>query len=96
MLWAAGESPEGFGSWEGAFVLKLADGGYAFVFGWCDTTGWGCQDDAYLYRFADHPTPEQLRAAWADEMGASDFPRDGDQDPADLNRWVQGEVQVPN
>lgn len=32
-------------------VFRLVDGTFAVYTGWCDTTGWGCQDDA---RFTFH------------------------------------------
>ncbi len=71
-----GRSPEGFASWEGGFVLKLRDGRYAYLTGWCDTTGWGCQDGAEM-RFAD-------------SLEGLGLPDDVDWDhyPADLNRWI--------
>ena len=31
-------------TWTGGFVLKLKDGRFAYLTGWCDYTGWGCQD----------------------------------------------------
>jgi hypothetical protein len=35
--------------------VKLKDGSFAYVSGWCDTTGWGCQDGARITRFAQEP-----------------------------------------
>jgi hypothetical protein len=45
------DSGEGdlFAEWDGAGVFRLADGRYVSAWGWCDTTGWGCQDDADLF-----------------------------------------------
>lgn len=40
------DSPEGYGSWEGWCVVLLKDGRWACLEGWCDTSGWGCQDNA--------------------------------------------------
>lgn len=73
---AWGRSPEGYGSWEGGFVLKLCDGRFAYLSGWCDTTGWGCQDGAEL--------------TFADSLEGLDLPNDVEWDvaPADLNLWI--------
>lgn len=30
--------------WSGGFLLELKSGKFVYVSGWCDTTGWGCQD----------------------------------------------------
>lgn len=38
--------------WNGGFILRLKDGRIAVVQGWCDTTGWGCQDGV-IEQFAD-------------------------------------------
>jgi len=36
---------EGYlGDWDGCVVVRLNDGRYAACSGWCDYTGWGCQD----------------------------------------------------
>lgn len=32
------------GEWSGGFLLLLRSGKYVFMTGWCDYTGWGCQD----------------------------------------------------
>jgi hypothetical protein len=34
-------SEEGYGEWSGAVVVRLKDGRYAALSGWCDTSGWG-------------------------------------------------------
>jgi hypothetical protein len=44
-LWA--ESPEGYGSQDFFAVARLADGQFAVSEAWADTTGWGCQADAW-------------------------------------------------
>jgi hypothetical protein len=88
---AVGCSPEDFGSWEGGFVLELRARRWAFLFGWCDTTGWGCQDGAYLAFFRDEPTIEQLEVAWLAKM-SSQMPRDWAEDPIDLNLWLADAV----
>lgn len=38
-----------YAEWEGYLVARLADGRYIGVVGWCDTTGWGCQDAADVF-----------------------------------------------
>jgi len=59
------------GEWSGGFVVELADGQFAHVTGWCDYTGWGCQDGA---SFTLHATLGEIepKPYW-------------DKEPADLN-----------
>lgn len=82
---AWGESSEGPGcEWSGGFVLRLADGQFAYVSGWCDYTGWGCKDGAHVtvgptiegldIKSSDHRQPKS-KDSWDDE-------------PVDLNRWI--------
>jgi hypothetical protein len=80
--YAWGRSPEGYGSWEGGFILELKDGRFATIEGWCDTTGWGCQDGVTVTFKEDGPHPWETKDL------------DGDPLPADLNRWVKGEFDV--
>jgi hypothetical protein len=91
-----GWSPEGYGSWEGGFVCHTRTGKpWLFVFGWCDTTGWGCQDGAYTAEFDREPTRDELRAAWADVLSNHDFDEaieEADEAPADINRYLTGEL----
>lgn len=91
---AWGESPEGYGSWEGGFLLRLRDSRIAYVTGWCDTSGWGCQDGAavYYYSSAANIDRTQLPNAYNDESHLGD--QDWDDEPADLNLAVQ-EMQKP-
>ena len=90
-VWAAwGHSPEDYGSWEGGFLLAMKDGRVAYVWGWCDTTGWGCQDGGGVEWVdglkggaivaGEEPTPE----------GASVPPGlEWDSEPADLNEALK-------
>ena len=97
--WGKGnESEEGIGhykhsedtgtEWSGGFLLRMKDDSYVYITGWCDYTGWGCQDGAQVYRFGERPTREVLLAAAKDEYG--DVPPDSEWDvePSDLNRWL--------
>ena len=63
--------------WEGGFVLRFGDGTYAYLSGWCDTTGWGCQDG--------------VDVRLADSIEGLDLPVDveWDEHPADLNIWLE-------
>jgi hypothetical protein len=61
--------------WSGGFVMKLANGRFAYLSGWCDYTGWGCQDGAeveHAARLKDLKLPDE----------------DWDENPADLNKWL--------
>lgn len=74
--------------WSGGFLCALRDGSFVYITGWCDYTGWGCQDGASVYRFGELPTRDVILAAAKDEYG--DVPPDSewDTEPADLNRWL--------
>jgi hypothetical protein len=91
-----GDSPEGYGSWEGGFVCHTRSGKpWIFVFGWCDTTGWGCQDGAWVIEYDHEPTEAELRASWDKEMEYSEWEplwRERDEAPADVNRYLVGEL----
>lgn len=88
-------SEDGASDWHGGFLLRLKDGSYAYLTGWCDYTGWGCQDGATVYRFAERPTHDALNAAvkaakeWADNAPPES---EWDINPADLNRWLSTEA----
>lgn len=75
---AHGQSTEGYGEWSGGFLLKLKDGqGYAYISGWCDTTGWGCQDGGSVQFYTIKPKLVDL------------YSGDWDRNPPDLNKWVK-------
>jgi len=65
------------GGWEGGFVMKMRDGGYAYLSGWCDYTGWGCQDGAEI-RYAD-TLPE---LGLSPDLKLQPY-------PIDLNNWIK-------
>lgn len=69
VLYAWGKQGD-FAEWSGGFVMKLDDGRYCIVTGWCDTTGWGCQDGANVEYFDTQPPPPE---------------EDHDDSPTDLN-----------
>jgi hypothetical protein len=49
-VFASWESTDGdYAEWSGCAALRLKDGRFALVSGWCDTTGWGCQDGTNAY-----------------------------------------------
>lgn len=56
-----------------AGVFRMEDGSYVVYTGFCDTTGWGCQDDA---RFTFHTTKDDaIRLGLGDrERGWFGFP----------------------
>lgn len=91
-----GDSPEGGGSWHGGFVCHTRSGKpWLFVFGWCDYTGWGCQDGAWVVEFDKEPTGDEVRAAWVEQQGnyAIDaLLAQADEVPTDINRHLQGEA----
>jgi hypothetical protein len=48
------------GEWSGGFLLEMKSGKYVFVHGWCDYTGWGCQDGTGREDFDTVPELKQL------------------------------------
>jgi hypothetical protein len=74
--------------WYGGFLLRLADGTFAYLTGWCDYTGWGCQDGIEIRRFATEPTYDELKASSSDYAPAPEW-AEWDIQPADLNRWLR-------
>jgi hypothetical protein len=61
-----------YAEWEGGFLLEMKDGKYVYVSGWCDTTGWGCQDGTSRKDFDAMPdlaTLESDRESWQDKIG---------------------------
>lgn len=70
--------------WEGGFVLRMVDGRRLYLTGWCDTTGWGCQDGTNCTELQDNnELPNDKPDEW------SEPPSDWDLAPADLNRFVK-------
>lgn len=84
-------SAEGASEWSGGFLCEMKGGGFVYIFGWCDYTGWGCQDGAYVCRFSTRPTYDEIAAAAKAEYEYHDgLPPEAEWDvePADLNRWL--------
>lgn len=67
-----------YNEWSGGFLLRLKDGRFAYLKGWCDTTGWGCQDGVQLVMHDEHPRLDPTHE-W-------------DLHPVDLNRFLRGEI----
>lgn len=83
VLAAWGESTEGYGEWSGGFVMKLKDGSFAYMTGWCDTTGWGCQDGATITYYKSCPDYKTFKKSdWNEEA------IEWDESPADINQWL--------
>ncbi len=70
--------------WDGGFLIELNDGRWAYVSGWCDTTGWGCQDGTDVKWFDAEPKLHDLNTKAE--------PAEWENDPADCNRYVRGEI----
>lgn len=69
--------------WSGGFLLEMKAGGVKYVEGWCDTTGWGCQDGVDIF---------DADSEWRSALHCGDKPRPHstwDEEPADLNRWIK-------
>lgn len=89
VLYAYGYSIEGFGEWQGGFVMRLNDGRLVMLTGWCDTSGWGCQDGITFSEL-----PEGTLTGWSKFTNEHGTPvlAEWDVDPIDLNRYVRGEI----
>ncbi len=78
-----GNQSDGFGTeWSGGFVLKLKNGKYAYITGWNDYTGWGCQDG--------------IEIRIADSFEGLELPEDykeWEEKPKILNDWIKGKVK---
>lgn len=91
---AWGESPDGYGSWEGGFLMLHKDGRFAYVTGWADTSGWGCRDGASVHYFPALPDRASLPGPYGGDDPGLVGERAWDEEPADLNRFVlDGEVK---
>jgi hypothetical protein len=81
-----GRDTNDYEDWYGGFLVELKDGRFAYVSGWCDTTGWGCQDGASCEFFDKEPNLGTLeRRFYGDDGGPTS---EWDRDPADLNKWI--------
>ncbi len=78
---------DGVTDWRGGFLLQMKAGGYTYVTGWCDYTGWGCQDGVDIYCFATLPSVDQMRF---ENEGYGPDASEWDVEPADLNRRLTG------
>lgn len=89
-LRAWGRSPDGGGSWEGGFHVVTSGGCHAYVTGWADYTGWGCQDGAYVWcSWRDQNIDYAAATKYGARFGFEPPPlAEWDEQPADLNRWL--------
>lgn len=72
--------------WSGGFLMELKDGRWLYLTGWCDYTGWGCQDGIEETYFDAEPALDSLKR----DSDAEPW----DIDPSDLNRQVKGEINM--
>lgn len=99
---AWGYSAGSYAEWEGGFLVSMKDGRYAYIWGWCDTTGWGCQDGAQVEFYDEMPdliikrgTPQYM-GGYIDALSGESseaWSQDWDEDPADLNKYLAGEIE---
>jgi hypothetical protein len=80
----AGWTEDGVTDWRGGFLFRSTDGRFGYLTGWCDYTGWGCQDGARVSWSDDVPNIWMLRDYFGDEVPLNQW----DIVPADLNRWL--------
>jgi hypothetical protein len=48
------------GEWSGGFLMELRSGKFVYLSGWCDYTGWGCQDGTEKQEFDTEPATADL------------------------------------
>ena len=71
-----------YAEWEGGFLMEMKDGRWCYVEGWCDTTGWGCQDGAEVKWFTAEP----------ELVGLTEKNAEWESDPPDCARYLAGEI----
>lgn len=94
---------QSWSEWEGGFLMEMRDGRTAYLWGWCDSSGWGCQDGSEM-KYVDDPADRTILRGMPQHMGGyiealsggdpSKWEHDWDEDPIDLNRWLRGETSV--
>jgi len=75
--------------WDGGFLCEMADGKWMYLTGWCDSTGWGCQDGIDVKMYDIQPDLESI------DRDVSKYSEGGENwelDPVDLNRFLRGEI----
>jgi hypothetical protein len=77
-----------YSEWSGGFLVELKSGRFAYLTGWCDTTGWGCQDGASCTFFDAPPPLESLNKTDSNVVTDEGESADWDLEPADLNKWI--------
>lgn len=75
-----------YAEWFGGFLLHLKNGRFAYIEGWCNTTGWGCQDGVETWFFDAHPALTELQTTKPENV-------EWDCICADLNRVICGEIE---
>jgi hypothetical protein len=78
--------------WYGGFLVELNDGRFAHVCGWCDYTGWGCQDGAQVEYFDVEPALSSLSNPYA----YLETPMEWDLEPADCQRALEDFRENPS
>lgn len=89
---AWGDNSDGWASWTGGFLFRMKDNTFAYLTGWCDTTGWGCQDGASVFTHERRPSIDVLRSQSGDATERELARMEWDEAPADINRWLRGEI----
>lgn len=72
--------------WHGGFLMMLKDGRVGYLSGWCDTTGWGCQDGIEATIVSGLDTSSLRDLVWPDGER-----HDFDPFPTDLNNHLRNE-----
>lgn len=87
VVWAAWGEAGSYSEWSGGFLLITTSDQYVYVTGWCDTTGWGCQDGVEVKKFDRPVTTDEL----GENAQVGEYPyrklasTDWDLMPSDLN-----------
>lgn len=82
----------GVSDWAGGFLLKMVRGDHIYLSGWCDYTGWGCQDGIEI-EYLGYNKPDFKHLGGSDRSAETDRPipkEEWDLEPIDLNNWLQG------
>lgn len=87
-----------FAEWSGGFIVETQSGAFVVIYGWCDTTGWGCQDGAESHVCltldqakewaVDHWQETFVYGSPYSHSSKPEGEPDWDKDPSDLNHEI--------
>ena len=74
------------GEWSGGFLMEMKSGKFLFLSGWCDYTGWGCQDGTEKQEFDTEPALKSLEQGYSKKEWETILP--------DLQKYIETGVDA--